>query len=246
VTPPHLARRSSGLVACEFPSDSFEIRRPGSGRGQKDELCDRPCDPEDVSVMSGVSREESTELSRSRLNRPITTRFDTTLWMSSGSSPMTLYRTICVRTQGKIREGRQGCSANGPATTTVRPISDEKRMLALSRIPRPSPSNIGRYKRTSGDSSPRHAPVRALHRQLQVRAALGRAFRPRTPVPSLQFATPGHVANMALRGHGSHKPAHCTRSLSRRQGGRCRMISGVAASVYWHLKAKNGKPAITF
>jgi hypothetical protein len=61
-----------------------------------------------------------------RLNRPKTARFDATLWISSGGSPMTPYRTICVRTQGPTPSGRQGCSATG-RTTTVRPISDEKK-----------------------------------------------------------------------------------------------------------------------
>ena len=37
------------------------------------------------------------------VNRPISARFYAMLWMSSGGSPMTLYRTICVRMQGKYQ-----------------------------------------------------------------------------------------------------------------------------------------------
>jgi hypothetical protein len=54
------------------------------------------------------------KLPRTGLHRPITTYFGATLWMGSGGSPMTGYRTVCIRMQDKLQMVRQGLLTNRP------------------------------------------------------------------------------------------------------------------------------------
>jgi hypothetical protein len=67
----------------------------------------------DIAAFS-ESRAMRAKLARTRLNRPKTARFDATSWMNSGGSPMTLYRTICVRRQGPNSKWPPGSRSNGP------------------------------------------------------------------------------------------------------------------------------------